>query len=61
MTRSAHPPVRRKWAIGLLVTGCLFVVVTFLAAFTIFGEIAAVMGLSCIAGGAVLLGRSNSS
>jgi len=52
--------LRRKSAIMLLVLGFLFVVLTFLAAFTIYGEIAAVLGLACIVGGAVLLGRSGS-
>jgi uncharacterized Zn-binding protein involved in type VI secretion len=39
--------------------GFLFVVLTFLAAFTIYGEMAAVLGLTCTACGAVLLGRSS--
>jgi hypothetical protein len=41
----------------LLVVGFLLVVLTFFAAFTIYGEIAGVVGLACIVGGAVLLGR----
>lgn len=42
----------------LLVVGFLFVILTFLAAFTIYGEIAGVFGLASIASGATLLGRS---
>jgi hypothetical protein len=38
--------------------GSLFVLLAFLAAFTIYGEIAGVAGLACIAGGAILLARS---
>jgi len=44
----------------LLVIGSLAVILTFLAAFTIYGEVAGVVGLACFASGAVLLGRSNS-
>lgn len=58
---TASGQFRRRWAIMLLVTGCLLVVLTFLAAFTIFGEMAAVMGLVCIVAGAVLLSRSGPS
>lgn len=47
-------------AIMLLVVGCLFVAMTLLAAFTIYGEVAGVLGLACIVSGAVLLGLSSS-
>lgn len=55
---AASGRVRRKSAIMLLMLGFLFVILTFLASFTIYGEIAAVVGLACIVGGAVFLGRS---
>jgi len=43
---------------GVLIgAGVLLVVLTFLLAFTIFGEIAAVLGVACIAIGAVMTGR----
>jgi hypothetical protein len=41
--------------------GLLFVVGAFLAAFTIYGEIAGVVGLVCVAAGGIKLGRSGSS
>lgn len=50
--------LRHRSAIMLIVMGCLFMVLTFLAAFTIYGEVAGVVGFACIAGGAFLLGRS---
>jgi hypothetical protein len=58
MVRQIDSPVRRTLAIMLLVLGFLFVILTFLAAFTIYGEAAAVAGFACIVGGAILLGRS---
>lgn len=48
----------RALPVMLLVVGFLFVVLTFLAAFTIYGVVAAVVGLVCIVAGAALLGRS---
>jgi hypothetical protein len=54
----ASGPLGRKSAITLVVVGFLCVVLTFLAAFTIYGDLAAVVGLACIVGGALLLGRS---
>lgn len=42
----------------LLVTGSLLVLVAFLAAFTIFGEAAGVVGLACLGGSALLLSGS---
>jgi hypothetical protein len=45
----------------LIVLGLVFVVMAFLAAFTIYGEVAGVVGLGCIAGGAIILGRSGST
>lgn len=51
--------LRPMSAVMLLVIGFLFVVLTFLAAFTIYGEVAGVVGLVCIVSGAVLLGRSS--
>jgi len=42
----------------LLVVGFVFLTLTFLAAFTIYGDVAAGVGLACIVSGAVLLGRT---
>lgn len=50
---------RRMSAIVLLVIGFLLVVLAFLAAFTIYGEVAGVVGLACIVSGAVFHGRSS--
>jgi hypothetical protein len=49
----------RRSAILLLVIGFLFVILTFLAAFTIYGEVAGLVGLAFIVGGAILLVRSS--
>lgn len=37
--------------------GFLFVVLAFLAAFTIYGEVSGVIGVACAAGGIIVLGR----
>jgi hypothetical protein len=37
----------------------IFLLLTFLAAFTIYGDLAALLAVGCAAGGAVLLGRAN--
>ncbi|MFZ0059668.1 MAG: hypothetical protein WAL35_06435 [Acidimicrobiales bacterium] len=43
---------------GVLIgVGALLILLTFLLAFTIFGEISAVLGVTCIVIGAVMLGR----
>jgi hypothetical protein len=47
--------VRHRWAVTLMVAGGIFLLLTFLAAFTIFGEIAAVVGVACLIAGAVIL------
>jgi hypothetical protein len=49
---------RRFIGIVLVVIGVLFLALVLLAAFTIYGEIAGVLGLACVACGAILLGRS---
>ena len=51
--------LRHVSAIMLLVVGFLFLIMTVLAAFTIYGEVAGVVGLACIVSGAVLLGRTS--
>ena len=45
---------------ALIAIGAVLIVFTFLAAFTIYGELSAVAGVVCIAIGAVLLGRRSS-
>ncbi len=50
-----------KSAITLLVMGFFSVVLAFLAAFTTYGEIAAVVGVACIVVGAVLLAKQRPS
>lgn len=45
---------------ALIVIGAVLIVFTFLAAFTIYGELSVVAGVACIAIGAVLLGRRSS-
>jgi hypothetical protein len=43
---------------GVLIgVGVILIVLTLLLAFTIFGEISAVLGLGCVAIGAVMMGR----
>jgi len=41
----------------LIGVGAVLIVLTFLLAFTIFGEISALLGAMCIVIGAMLLGR----
>ena len=45
----------------LIGTGLVLIVLTFLLAFTIFGEISAVLGVACVVLGAVMLGRRSSA
>jgi len=45
---------------ALIVIGAVLIVFTFLAAFTIYGELSAIAGVACIAIGAILLGRGSS-
>ena len=44
----------------LIALGVVLIIFTFLLAFTIFGVIAAVAGIACIAIGVALLGRRSS-
>lgn len=44
-------------AIALIVVGVVLLTFTFLLAFTIFGEIALILGVASIAVGAAMLGR----
>jgi membrane-bound ClpP family serine protease len=43
--------------VALISIGAVLIVFTFLLAFTIYGELSAVVGVACIVIGAVLLGR----
>jgi hypothetical protein len=45
---------------ALIALGAVLIVFTFLLAFTIFGELSAVVGVACVATGAVLLGKRSS-
>jgi hypothetical protein len=45
---------------ALIGIGAVLIVFTFLLAFTIYGELSAVLGIACIVIGAVLLGRRSS-
>jgi hypothetical protein len=46
---------------GVLIgLGGLLLVFTFLLAFTIFGELSAVLGITCIVAGSIMLGRRSS-
>jgi hypothetical protein len=44
-------------AVALIILGAVLIVLTFLLAFTIFGEISALLGVVCMAAGAVLLSK----
>jgi hypothetical protein len=50
---SAH----RRPAIALLILGAVFLALTFLAAFTIYGEVAGLLAVGCLAAGILLLTR----
>lgn len=47
-------------AVVLIVLGAVLVVLTFLLAFTIFGELSAVLGVACLVAGSLMLGRRTS-
>lgn len=54
-----EPGVRgRGWAFALFAIGALFAVLTLGLAFSIFGEIAAVLAVASVAAGAFVLTRS---
>jgi hypothetical protein len=46
--------------LAVMGVGAVLIVVTFLLAFTIFGEISAVAGIACVGGGAMMLRRRSS-